>query len=187
MGNRQERQDAKMGRFEPPDHLDALARRVIGAAIEVHRHLGPGFNEVVYDEALAVEFGIRNLDFVRQSPFPVQYKGFTVGEGRPDFVVGGSLVVEIKAVAQLLPVHIAQVISYLKARRMTLGLILNFKETTMRRGIKRVVFDPRRTLQAQDCASDVNESQEGYRRLVVSRRNPSVALEPMEEYFDAIA
>ena len=187
MDNRQERQGAKIGQQEPCARMDELAHRVIGAAIEVHRHLGPGFAEAVYDEALAVELGLRGLEFVRQMPFSVQYEGRTVGEGRPDFFVGGSLVVEVKAVAQLLPIHTAQVLSYLKARKTTLGLLLNFKEATMRRGIKRVVFNAHRVLHAQDGACDVNEGQEGYGRLVISRRNTSVALEPVKEYLYAIA
>ena len=138
MNDRQEAKDAKGARAEPTERLDDLARRVIGAAIEVHRHLGPGFSEQVYEEALALELELRNVPFVRQPPVEVLYKGHVVGHGRPDFVVGGVLVVEIKAVASLGPAHNAQLISYLKALPSQLGLLLNFKETTLRRGIKRV-------------------------------------------------
>ena len=84
-----DRQDAKVAKStEPNSRLDDFARRVIGAAIEVHRHLGPGFAELVYEEALAVEFQLRVIPFERQPPLRVTYKGHRVGDGRPDFVVG---------------------------------------------------------------------------------------------------
>lgn len=137
-----DRQEAKIakGRCEEPgERFDALARRVIGAAIEVHRHLGPGFSESVYEQALAVEFKLREIPFAQQPEIQVCYKGQIVGHGRPDFIADNLLVVEIKAVAALTPIHQAQVISYLKALESHLGLLLNFKEVTMRQGIKRVV------------------------------------------------
>ena len=81
----------------------------------MHRHLGPGFSEGLYEEALAIEFGLRTIPFSRQHPLRVSYKGYPVGEGRADFVIAESLVVEVKAVQQLLDVHSGQVISYLKA------------------------------------------------------------------------
>ena len=96
MGNRQETKAAKGYVLEPEEEVDDLARRVIGA--EVHRHLGPGFPESVYEEALAVEFSLRRIPFVRQPAVEVTYKGVDVGQGRPDFIVGDRLIVEIKAV-----------------------------------------------------------------------------------------
>lgn len=144
MSNRQEAKNAKDSVVvrEPGVQRDALARRVIGAAIEVHRHLGPGFQEAVYEEALAIEFRLRAISFERQPRVAVRYKGQEVGDGRPDFVVGDStpIIVEVKAVTQLAMVHRAQVISYLKALCCPLGLLLNFKESTMRGGVKRVVW-----------------------------------------------
>lgn len=175
MDNRQERQDAKIWLQEPTIAVDDSAHRVIGAAIEVHRHLGPGFAESVYDDALAVEFRLREIVFARQPSIRVHYKGHAVGEGRPDFIVGGSLIVEVKAVSQLLPIHSAQVLSYLKAQRATLGLLLNFKESTMRQGIKRVVLNCARRSEREDRAFDMDEAQENSAGLVVQRRNTSVA------------
>ena len=109
------RQGAKVAKIEPDGLVDAFARTVIGAAIEVHRHLGPGYLESVYEEALAIEFALRDLPFERQKPIAVDYKGHTVGQARVDFLVGNSLVVELKAIEILLPIHTAQMISYLKA------------------------------------------------------------------------
>lgn len=127
---------------EPPDDVDKLARNVIGAAIEVHRHLGPGFLESVYEHALAVELRLRGIAFARQKAIPVTYKGFDVGVSRPDFLVDEKLVVEVKAVGELAPIHQAQVISYLKALRQPLGLLLNFKVGTLKAGgIRRVALN----------------------------------------------
>ena len=125
---------------EPDGQLDDLARVVVDAAMEVHRELGPGFVESVYEEALAVELKIQAVDFERQKPVAVSYKGHAVGEGRIDLLVGGALIVELKAVEKLLPVHKAQVISYLKARGSTLALLINFNERLLKDGIQRVVL-----------------------------------------------
>jgi len=133
------RQDAKPAKEEPDHELDLLANTAIGAAIEMHRHLGPGYLESIYEEALAIEFRLRNLPFERQHPIGVAYKNVVVGQSRLDFLVGLRLVVEIKAVEHLLPVHRAQVISYLKATNCRLGLLINFHEETLARGVKRIV------------------------------------------------
>lgn len=124
---------------EPPPRIDRLAREVIGAAIEVHRNLGPGFLESVYQGALVVELRLRGIPFVQQHPTAVGYKGTKVGDGRVDFYVGNGLVVEIKAVEQLTSLHKAQVISYLKALDRPLGLLINFKVPVLKNGIRRVV------------------------------------------------
>jgi len=126
--------------MEPGPELDALATAVIGAAIEVHRLLGPGYLESVYEEALSAEFGLNGIAFDRQKPFSLDYKSQRVGEGRMDFLVGGRLVVEIKAVERLLPIHKAQVMSYLKATRGRLGLLINFNERILRDGIRRIIW-----------------------------------------------
>ncbi|MGV3629280.1 MAG: GxxExxY protein [Betaproteobacteria bacterium] len=125
---------------EPDKFLDDLARVVVDAAMEVHRELGPGFVEGVYEEALAVELRLRNVEFERQKAVSVSYKGHSVGEGRVDLLVEGLLIVELKAVEKLLPVHKAQVISYLKARGSTLALLINFNEQLLRDGIQRIVL-----------------------------------------------
>jgi GxxExxY protein len=111
---------------EPDEELDRLAHEVIGAAIEVHRILGPGFLESVYEEALCVELRLLTIPFERQVPVPVIYKGVEIGQGRLDLLVRGKLVVEIKTVETLAPIHKAQAISYLKAIGLQLALLINF-------------------------------------------------------------
>jgi GxxExxY protein len=125
---------------EPAPHLDRLAREVIGAAIEVHMQLGAGFLESVYEQALAVELGLRGIAFQRQYPIALEYKGQLVGEARLDFLVGDQLIVELKAVESIHPIHHAQVINYLKATRLSLALLMNFNVEVMRNGIKRIVL-----------------------------------------------
>jgi GxxExxY protein len=125
---------------EPNSELDRLAHDVIGAAIEVHRILGPGFLESVYEEALCVELGLRGIQFVRQYQSSVDYKGHAVGEHRLDLLVGDVLVVELKAADSLAPVHAAQVLSYLKTTGKQLGLLINFNTPVLRQGIRRVVL-----------------------------------------------
>lgn len=95
---------------EPRSHVDDLAHQVIGAAIEVQRILGPGFLESVYEEALAIEFNFRGIPYERQKPMVLQFKGKTVGDSRLDFLVGGELVVELKAVEAIHPIFPAKVI-----------------------------------------------------------------------------
>src|SRR5262249_31558762 len=109
----------------------------------VHRVLGPGYAESVYEEALAVELGNRAIPFKRQALLPIRYKGVAVGEGRVDLLVAGELVVELKSVEQLAPVHIAQVISYLKAVDRSLGLLITFNVSLLRNGVRRVVLSRR--------------------------------------------
>ncbi len=125
---------------EPGERLDELAHAVIGAAIEVHRNLGPGFLESVYENALCVELDLRGISFARQHTVSVDYKGHDVGTGKIDILVDGILVVELKAVETLLPVHVAQVISYLEVAGGKLGLLLNFNAAVMKNGVKRVVL-----------------------------------------------
>ena len=126
--------------MEPGDELDRLAHAVIGAAIEVHRHLGPGFLEAVYEEALCVELSSRHIPFVRQAPVATRYKGHAVGESRLDMLVANTLVVELKAVEAITPVHVAQVVSYLKATSHKLGLLINFNVPFLKSGIKRIIL-----------------------------------------------
>jgi GxxExxY protein len=137
--NRQAAKNAKNTK-EPTQEIDNLAHAVIGAAIEVHRILGPGFLESVYEEALCVELELRGIPFSRQASVTVNYKGHTVGEGRLDLLVDNALIVEAKAVDALAPIHTAQVLSYLKATGHQLGLLINFNVPVLKDGIKRIVL-----------------------------------------------
>ena len=120
--------------------LNKLSGRVVGARIEVHRHLGPGLLESAYEECLAYELALAGLTFSRQKVLPVIYKDVALECGyRIDFLVEDRLVVELKAVDQLQPVHTAQVITYLKLLKLPLGLLINFNVPALRQGIKRVV------------------------------------------------
>ncbi len=125
---------------EPNRSVDQLARAVIGAAIEVHRHLGPGFLESVHEEAMVVELGLRGISFERQKPVSIHYKGEDIGEARIDRLVAKQLVVELKAVDSRAPIHTAQIISYLKVLAVPLGLLINFNVPILRSGIRRVVL-----------------------------------------------
>ena len=130
----------KEERTEPSEELDRVAHEVIGAAIEVHSVLGPGYLESVYEEAMSIELGLRGIPFARQTDVAVSYKGQQVGKGTMDFLVNGTLVVELKAVTELAPVHKAQVMSYLKATGCKLGLLINFNVALLKDGIRRIVL-----------------------------------------------
>lgn len=126
---------------EPSEAVDRLAHDVIGAAIEVHRVLGAGFLESVYEQALAVELSLRGISFEQQKPISLHYKQTAVGEARLDFLVANKLIVELKAVESLHPIHHAQVINYLKATGLTLGLLINFNVLKLNDGgIKRIIL-----------------------------------------------
>ncbi len=120
---------------EPCAQVDPLAHQVIGAAIEVHRILGPEFLESVYEEALAVEFDLRGIPYERQRPVVLQFKGKPVGDSRLDFLVGGLLVVEHKAVQSINPIYKAKVIHYLKIINLKLVLIINFHVFLLKDGV----------------------------------------------------
>ncbi|MCB1866126.1 MAG: GxxExxY protein [Chromatiales bacterium] len=120
--------------------MNELTERVIGAAIEVHKAPGPGYLESVYEAAFAIELELRNVTFERQPQFKQAYKGREVGIARPDFLVERELIVELKAVESLLPIHTAQIISYLRTTGVHLGLLLNFNVTIMKSGVRRVVL-----------------------------------------------
>ena len=125
---------------EPSNDLDYIAHRVIGAAIEVHRLLGPGFLESVYEEALSIEMNMRKIPFTRQVVVGVNYKNNIVGKGKLDFLIGGQLIVELKAVEILAPIHSAQLLSYLKTTGFHLGLLINFNTAFLRNGLKRIIL-----------------------------------------------
>ena len=140
-----ERQDARTARseFQEPDReLDRLASAVVDAAIEVHRHLGPGFLESVYERALCVELALRGVPFQRQVPIAVEYKTHPVGDSRIDLLIAERLVIELKAVEALQPIHGVQVRSYLKASGRALGILINFNVPVLLRGVRRVILTP---------------------------------------------
>jgi len=119
---------------------NALSYEVIGAAIEVHRVLGPGLLEFIYEEALVIELEDRGLDVVRQAEVEVSYKGRRLeNKLRLDVLVNGILIVEIKAIEHILPVHEAQLLSYLRLSEKKLGLLINFNTVVLRSSIRRVV------------------------------------------------
>ena len=121
--------------------LNVLTDRIIGAAIEVHRQLGPGLLESTYEVCLEHEMQSRGLHVQRQVALPIIYKGVRIDEGyRIDMLVDGQLVVELKAVEHILPVHEAQVLSYLKLSGHRVGLLLNFRTVLMKDGIRRFIY-----------------------------------------------
>ena len=114
-----------------------LTHKIIGAAMEVHRYLGNGFQEVVYQRALAIEFNLRNIVFEREKEMPLKYKGCDIGTRRVDFFVEEKIMLEMKAVIQLEDVHLAQAINYLEAYSMEVGLLINFGSPSLQ--FKRVM------------------------------------------------
>jgi len=121
---------------------DRLSERVIGAAIEVHRHLGPGLLESAYAGAMALELHARRIDFSSEVVIPIQYKGIVLDPVlRVDLLVEGQLVVELKAVDAMLPVHHAQVLTYLRVGNFQRGLLVNFNVPLLRDGVRRFVRD----------------------------------------------
>ncbi len=120
---------------------EALTESIIGAAIEVHRQLGPGLLESVYEECMCQEFRLRDIPFLRQVELPVIYKGLeTCGKYRIDLIVANEVVVELKAVERLLNVHEAQLLTYLKLTGKRVGLMINFNVSILYRGILRRVL-----------------------------------------------
>jgi len=121
-----------------PENLNHLTEAVIGAAIEIHRALGPGLLESVYERAMGIELNERGIPFETQVQVPITYKGQSAGDLRLDLLVDPRLVVELKAIDVLAALHQAQVLSYLRATNLTLGLLINFNVTQLVRGIKRI-------------------------------------------------
>ena len=124
---------------ELSEELNRLSHDVIGAAIEVHRILGPGFLERSYQRALAIELKRRNIPHIIESPIQLQYKGESIGEGRIDILVANQLVVELKTVDKLVEIHEAQALAYLKATGHQLALLINFNTPVLKDGIKRII------------------------------------------------
>ena len=121
---------------------EALTEQVIGAAIEVHKALGPGLLESVYEECLCHELHLRGMRFQRQVIVPVVYKGVALDCGyRLDLIVEDTVVLELKCVDRVLPIHEAQLLTYLKLLNKAVGFIINFNVSVLRNGIFRKVFD----------------------------------------------
>ncbi len=126
--------------YLPSEELRALSGRVIGAAIEVHCQLGPGFTEVIYQRALGRELSLRGIPHRAEVPFDVMFKGEVIGSYRVDLVIDNRMLVELKSVDRIHSVHVAQTISYLRATQIGLGLIMNFNVQRLRDGVRRVVW-----------------------------------------------
>ena len=123
------------------ERVNALTREIIGAAIEVHRALGPGLLESAYEECLCCELGLRGVAFRRQVPLTVTYKSTQLDCGyRLDLLVEDTVVVEVKAVQEVLPVHEAQLLTYLRLGGWKVGLLLNFNVPVLKRGIRRLIL-----------------------------------------------
>jgi GxxExxY protein len=117
-----------------------LSGRVIGAAVEVHRQLGPGLLESAYHDCLKHELTIQGLNFESEVPVPVKYKGCLIGDAyRLDLLVENQLIVELKTVEKVLDLHRAQLLTYLRLSQRSLGLLINFNYTLLKRGVHRVV------------------------------------------------
>jgi GxxExxY protein len=121
--------------------LNRITEQIIGAAIEVHRVLGPGLLESAYEECLCHELRLRSVPFERQRPLPVEYKGIKLECGyRPDLLIADAVVVEIKAIESIEPIHEAQLLTYLKLGGWKLGLLINFNVPVLKDGIRRRVL-----------------------------------------------
>jgi GxxExxY protein len=124
-----------------PSDRDPLSERVIGLAIDVHRALGPGLLESAYEECLCLELRQAEFGHARQVPLPIVYKGVRLDCGyRLDIVVGEALILEIKAVEQLLPIHDAQILTYLRLSGHRVGLLINFNTALLKNGVRRFVL-----------------------------------------------
>ncbi|HEV8084695.1 MAG TPA: GxxExxY protein [Chitinophagaceae bacterium] len=117
--------------------LSNLTGKIIGCAMEVHKHLGNGFQEVIYQRALEIEMNLQKLEFSREHEMLISYKGENIGTRRVDFFVEGKVMVEIKAVVKLEDVHLAQAINYLEAYGLEIGLLINFGSSSLQ--FKRVM------------------------------------------------
>lgn len=122
------------------NELDAISRSIIGAAIEVHKALGPGLLESAYESCLAFELAERGHSVERQKAVPISYKSVQVEAGfRLDLLVDEEIIVELKAVESILPLHKAQLMTYLKLTGLRVGLLMNFNVSVLRQGLQRVV------------------------------------------------
>jgi GxxExxY protein len=110
---------------------DELTYHIIGCAMKVHKTMGNGFQEVIYQRCLAIEFGNAAIEFLREQEMPIYYEGINVGTRRADFIVAGEVIVELKAIIKLEEVHLAQALNYLTAYQIEKGLLINFGSNSM--------------------------------------------------------
>jgi GxxExxY protein len=122
------------------DRINTLTERIIGCAIEVHRQLGPGLLESIYESALCVELGLAGLQFQRQVPVSISYKSQVIGDLRLDLVIENLVVAEIKSVERMEPLFEAQVLTYLKVSGKKVGLLINFNSRLLKTGIQRLIL-----------------------------------------------
>jgi GxxExxY protein len=153
MGTNMNHEDAKRRSFQKQDFLpsslagehlavetERLAKIAVNCAFRVHKNLGPGLLESVYEVCLAHELKNQSVSFDRQPNLPILYEGISLDAGlRLDFVIGNSLIVELKAVESLLPIHTAQILTYLKLTGIRLGLLINFNVALIKDGIHRII------------------------------------------------
>jgi GxxExxY protein len=123
------------------EHDRAVTEQIIGAAIEVHRHLGPGLLESTYQKCLAREFEVRGIEYRQELILPVEYKGVVADSGyRIDFLVAGAVIVEVKSIEEFHPIHEAQLLTYMRLSHTSIGLLINFNVSVLKDGIKRRVL-----------------------------------------------
>ncbi|MBI3536558.1 MAG: GxxExxY protein [Chloroflexi bacterium] len=123
------------------EQINSITQNIIGAAIEVHKALGPGLLESAYEECLCHELSLRKIPFERQKQLPIDYKGIRLEAGyRIDLLVANSVIVEIKSVEGILPIHEAQLLTYLRLADRKVGLLINFNVSLLKQGIKRLVL-----------------------------------------------
>ena len=129
-----------MNRIAIPQEIERLATVAVDAAFAVHTELGPGLLESAYQTCFVHELGLRGVAYQKEVPVPMNYKGIRIEVGfRADVIIEQRLLIELKAVEQLLPIHKAQVITYLKLTHLPLGLLINFSEVLIKHGIQRVL------------------------------------------------
>ncbi|MBN1553711.1 MAG: GxxExxY protein [Phycisphaerae bacterium] len=127
-------------KFTPiSDETERIGKEVVDAAIEVHRHLGPGLLESIYERALVHELHLRKISTQTQVPIIVTYKDLQLPGQRLDLVVGSQVVVELKAIDMILPIHERQLVSYLKSTKLRLGFLINFNTNMLKDGLRRIV------------------------------------------------
>jgi iron complex transport system substrate-binding protein len=128
-----------LGHVPVPAEVEKLARVCVDCGMHVHRELGPGFKEVIYERAFCLELDSRGVRFETEKPILVRYKSWEIPGQKVDLLVAGVVLVEIKAVPKLKQIHTHQILSYLKTLDLRLGLLMNFKQRLLRDGLKRVV------------------------------------------------
>lgn len=134
--------------------LSQLTEATIGAAIDVHRELGPGLLEAVYETCFAHELGLRGIPFEVQKKLPIHYKGLFLDPGvRLDMVVHGQIVVELKSVEKLTPLHDAQLLTYLRQSGCKVGLLINFNTRLLKDGIRRLVLNAPETWSSESASA----------------------------------